>query len=139
MNTPMTTSPRGISGAALAAAEPRPVLACPSRGLDRQVPEPDQIVGGRDEEDVPLDPIAAAMAQLAQPAHRLHSAYDLFDAHVRSGSRRHGCCHAVARALVVGLVDRIVHSANDAESFALPGLGLRADGLPEVGPRGTTC
>jgi len=56
------------------------MLAWPSRGLRLRIPEPDQVVGGRDEEEVPLDAISATVAQLAQVPDRLHPAEDLFDA-----------------------------------------------------------
>src|SRR5712692_316883 len=44
-----------------------------------QLPHSYQVVSGRREDEDPVDAFGAAMAQLAQQAHRLQPAEDLFD------------------------------------------------------------
>lgn len=85
------TSPKEINGTAVASAQPRPGLSCSSRGVGQQVPKPDQVVGGGDEEEVPLDPLTTAVPQLAQAADGLHPGEDLFDA------LPHMLTHGIAR------------------------------------------
>ncbi len=63
-----------------AAAQPRSAESARGHAASAgKVAEPDEVVGRGDEEEVPLDAIAAAMPQLAQAADRLHPAEDLFD------------------------------------------------------------
>src|SRR4051812_43544392 len=52
------------------------------RRLER--PHPDQVVGGRREQKLPVHPTSAAVAELAQPADGLHPAEDLFNAFPRA-------------------------------------------------------
>src|SRR5215475_11857749 len=51
------------------------------RRLER--PHPDQVVGRRCEQKLPVDAGAAAMTELAQPADRFHPTEDFFDAFSR--------------------------------------------------------
>src|SRR5713226_6615269 len=57
-----------------------PLLRRVSGFRQGQVPNADQIVGGHPEDEHPLDPLQAAMAQLPEPADGLQPAEDLFHA-----------------------------------------------------------
>src|SRR5436190_10120421 len=76
------------------------------RRLER--PHPDQVVGRRREQELPVHPTAAAVTELAQPADRLHPAEDLFNPFPRALTDRVArmtCRARIERATVLLLRD----------------------------------
>ena len=101
MNKVIVRRPSLITGVPWAAARPRPVLAWPSRGLGRQVAEPDQVVGGGDEEELPLDPVAATVPQLAEAADGLHPPEDFFHALAHALTHDYPGCRVVRPSIAL--------------------------------------
>src|SRR4051812_39475527 len=76
------------------------------RRLER--PHPDQVVGGGREQKLPVHPTSTPVAELAQPADRLHPAEDLLDPFPRALADRVAqmtCRARIERATVLLLRD----------------------------------
>src|SRR5437899_8884388 len=73
-----------------------------------ETPHPYQVVGRRREQTLPVHPTSAAVAELAQPADRLHPAEDLFNPFPRALAdrvARMACRARIERATVLLLRD----------------------------------
>src|SRR5512138_1619531 len=90
----------------VAAARPAGRPAVPALGrAGSERAHPDQIVGGGGEEEDPVHPVDAPVPQLAQLAHRLHPAEDLFNPFAHPLT--HGIPRVPRRAPVDGPAGRL--------------------------------